>query len=151
MTIKKWVLLGIGNELNGDDGVGPYCANNLEHPDWHTIDCATAPENFTGAVGKLSPKGIIIVDAALMGLHPGSIRIITENTIAEVGFSTHTISLEYLIRFLKDECPDCPATLIGVEPKSKTIGDPLSKEALLAAHSLIDALKKHSWQNIPVL
>lgn len=42
------ILLGIGNPLSGDDGVGIYVAEQFKKEGWISISCGTAPENFTG-------------------------------------------------------------------------------------------------------
>ena len=70
------ILLGIGNPLNGDDGVGIYVAERFRKENWIPLTCGTAPENFTGIIRKNKPACLILVDAAAMGISPGEYRII---------------------------------------------------------------------------
>ena len=49
------IILGIGNELKCDDGVGPFVIDelkDLENPNLIIIDGKTVPENFTGKIRK---------------------------------------------------------------------------------------------------
>jgi len=146
---QKKLLFGIGNILNGDDGVGCYVAQTLRSDDWITIDCATAPENFSGQVNRYSPSEVFVVDAALMGLNPGSVRLIDSSKIQEVGFSTHTISLAYFISYLTEECTS--VTLIGIEPLDTSLGLPLSEPVKCGADQLIQILKSDVVDSIKSL
>jgi len=74
IALKKYILLGIGNELRGDDGIGPYVADNLFDDDWLVLNCGTAPGNFTQVVKRHKPELVVMVDAAEMGLQPGQYR-----------------------------------------------------------------------------
>ena len=84
------LILGVGNECNGDDGIGPYVAENISIKNWTGINCGTVPENYYGKIIKYKPKKIIIIDAADMGLATGEIRIIPKSKIGRASFSTHS-------------------------------------------------------------
>ena len=70
-TMTTNILLGIGNPLNGDDGVGIYVAEQFRKEGWIPLACGTAPENFTGIIRKTRPSCLVLVDAAAMGIFPG--------------------------------------------------------------------------------
>ena len=41
------LVMCIGNEMNGDDGIGPYIAENFpDVKDFKVVNCETVPENF---------------------------------------------------------------------------------------------------------
>lgn len=145
----KKLLLGIGNVLNGDDGVGCYVAQALDSSEWITIDCATAPENFGGQVSRYSPDQVVIVDAALMGLPPGSIRRIDASSMQEVGFSTHTMSLAHFLDYITLECPD--VLFLGIQPEDTSLGSPLSEPVKRSADYLIQVLKAGNMAEVPAL
>lgn len=149
MTEKTTLLMGIGNVLNGDDGIGCYIAEKMRELGWVTIDCSTAPENFSGQVSRYSPSRVLVIDAALMDLPAGSIRRIDSTKIKEVGFSTHTMSLSHFMDYISEECSD--ATLIGIEPRSMDFGNPLSLEVLKSAEELMEILLKDQLHLIPYL
>ena len=57
------IILGIGNELKCDDGVGPFVIDelkDLENPNLIIIDGKTVPENFTGKIRKEQPSHVIL-------------------------------------------------------------------------------------------
>lgn len=69
---KRLAILGIGNELRGDDGLGVVATRRLKlalgklaHVD--IIVAGNCPENFTGRVGRLSPSHILLIDAVDWG------------------------------------------------------------------------------------
>ena len=66
------MLLGIGNPLHGDDGVGNYVASRFRARGWNSIDCGTMPENFTAVVRRHHPEILVLVDATDLGLPLGS-------------------------------------------------------------------------------
>jgi len=146
---NKNLLMGIGNILNGDDGVGCYIAQRMHDLGWDTVDCSTAPENFSGQVKRYAPSQVIVVDAALMNLPAGSIRRIDASKIKEVGFSTHTMSLSHFMDYISEEC--CNAILIGIEPHDMTIGNPLSPAIMDSAEKLIEVLILDQIHHIPHL
>jgi len=112
------ILFGVGNTMLGDDGIGPWVAEQMNDcPGWHTEDCGTAPENFTGVVRKMSPHLLVIVDAADMSLAPGEFRRIPHDSVGQAGFDTHSLPLSHIIRYLNESMPKMPEIiLIGIQP-----------------------------------
>lgn len=120
---EKLIILGIGNELKYDDGVGPYIISELNKLDLndnvYLINAQTVPENFTGKIRMESPSHIIIIDACLMGLKPGEFKIVNEENFANIGISTHSMSLSYFVKFLNLD----NILFIGIEPQSLELID----------------------------
>ncbi len=138
----KEVALGIGNVLKGDDGVGIYIAERLNKYLQHikneskqansvgaeetiVIDCGTAPENYTSIIRRHNPDRLILVDAADMGLSPGSYRIIPPEKIAVMHFSTHDVPLSTFISYVSEFCVDI--VLIGIQPDKMNLCATLSR------------------------
>ena len=111
------ILLGIGNEMHGDDGIGIYIARKLHHKNWISIDCLTVPENYSGEIARLKPEKVVIIDAADMGLKPGEIRRIPKDKIGRASFSTHSIPISLFISHL-EQLTKAQIYLIGIQPKS---------------------------------
>jgi hydrogenase 3 maturation protease len=139
----KFLILGIGNELRGDDGLGSLLIDNLnanitedylKKKDIILINGGSAPENFTGLIIKENPSHILIIDAILTDKEPGTILSIDSNEIAKYNFSTHSMSLNFLIKYLYNEI-DFEVFILGVVVESMNLGDDLSKSAK-------DSLKK---------
>lgn len=131
----KEVVLGIGNILKGDDGIGIYIVEKVNKylkeakfteakSEVIVIDCGTTPENYTSVIRKHNPDTLILVDAADMGLSPGSYRIIPPERIEVMHFSTHTIPLSVFISYVSEFCGE--VVLIGIQPNRMDIGTTLS-------------------------
>ena len=154
----KEVLLGIGNTLKGDDGIGIYIAQKLNQylkaakkeskqagitetrRKIIVIDCGTTPENHTAIIRKHNPDTLILVDAADMGLSPGSYRIIPPEKIEVMHFSTHNIPLSIFISYVSEFCGK--VILIGVQPDKMNVGtvlsSPVQKNGDLVAALIIE-------------
>ncbi len=120
---EKLIILGIGNELKYDDGVGPFIISKLNNEDLNEnvllINAQTVPENFTGQIRKENPSHIIIIDACLMGLNPGDYKIVNSDEFTNIGISTHSMSLSYFVKFIN---PD-KIIFLGIEPQSLELID----------------------------
>ena len=121
---KKLVIMGIGNDIRGDDGIGPYIVENIKHLESSNVsilNATTVPENFTGKIRKIDPTHIIIVDAVIMNEGPGKIKLVKKEEVAGVSISTHSMSLSYLVNYLELEKP-YNILFIGIEPESMELG-----------------------------
>jgi len=119
------LLLGIGNPHHGDDALGPIFARAFRHPGWQCINVSTVPENYTGVVRRLHPELLIFLDAADMGLPPGTLRRLAPNQIQTRDFGTHAPPLGQLAGFLSD-CTE-QIIILGIQPETTAPGTRLSK------------------------
>ena len=135
----------IGNVEGGDDAVGPYIAERLNH-DFTIIDCGTIPENYTSLVKKHDPDNLLIIDAVDMGLSPGEIRIVPKEKIGVMHISTHGIPISVLIGYLENYVKNI--IIIGIQPKQMTgeLSDTVKKKA----DELIEILRKKQLKKIKI-
>ena len=149
---EKLAIMGIGNTMKGDDGFGImlvknlidyYIDNDIDINDKYELNpnnevnkignkllllnCGVVPENFTDVLKKEKPSHILIVDAALMGKPVGTISIIDVDDISEVGFSTHSLPMSIIVKYIKHYI-NTEILIIGIEPKNIDFGEPLSNE-----------------------
>lgn len=143
------LLLGIGNVLRRDDGVGSYVARRFHKPGWKVVDCGTAPENFSGVVRKDHPDILILVDAADMALEPGAFSIIPNERIRDVGIGTHQLPLDIFVDFLGDAAGEI--LLIGIQPEIMETGEGLSPAVQEGADRLVEMLERGELHRIAVL
>jgi hydrogenase 3 maturation protease len=137
----KRILLGVGNRLSRDDGVGPLVAQMVESDvDWHTIDCGTAVENAVGIITRERPELLVVVDAARMGLPPGSVRRVSVLSSDRMLGSTHGLPLSFVVERLEATVGD--VVLVGVEPADLSFGEGLSPEVENAARELSEVLRQ---------
>jgi len=118
------LLLGIGHSRHGDDALGPVFARAFRHPHWRCINAATVPENYTSLVRRLHPDLLVLLDAADMGLPPGTLRRLDPDQIHGRDFGTHAPSIGQLADYLSD----CAQTIVilGIQPATTQSGARLS-------------------------
>jgi len=130
--------------MKGDDGVGSTIATELgkeiKHEDIMILDCASAPENFTGKVSKFNPDHVVIIDAVKMGRDPGYVNRVEPDNIHGLLFSTHQVPLRMLIKYIQKELPNTKISFIGIEPKHTNFGADMSEEVTQAMDELKTSL-----------
>lgn len=139
----KLVIIGIGNEMNGDDAAGMFIAKELQKtlkdPKVEIFLGGATPENLTGPIKKTSPSHILIIDAADFGAKPGEIKILDKDQIEGAGFSTHSFPLSVFVDYLKQET-GAVVILLGIQPKSMKPGEEISAEVLESSKLILAAL-----------
>ena len=142
---EKLIILGVGNELKSDDGIGPFIISrlkkeNIENDNLLLIDAQTVPENFTGKIRKENPTHLIIVDACLMNSDPGDMKIVDKDDFASIGISTHSMSLSFFVKYLEQDS-DINIIFVGIEPKTMDWGNAPTPSVQNAAYEFIKTLK----------
>ncbi len=133
---SKILIVGVGNPLLGDEGIGVYAVRNLSQlplpPDVDLLDCGCDLLNLVSYIYK--PKKIIIIDAIRAGGKPGRIYrfdLDELETIQTTTRSAHQLQTVDALRLLKKVCPclsRCEIILIGIEPKAMELSGDLSEE-----------------------
>jgi hydrogenase 3 maturation protease len=113
---ERIVFVGVGNRLRGDDAIGPAVIDAIKGSVPHAIDAGVAPENYTGMIKRLRPLAIIFIDALDFGGAPGSMALVESGEIRRYGASTHGLSLEVAMDYLRQET-GADVLLIGVQPE----------------------------------
>lgn len=142
---EKLIVLGVGNELKSDDGVGPFIVkqlmrDNIESEGLLFINAETVPENFTGKIRKENPTHVIIVDACLMGLDAGEMKIVDKEDFVNIGISTHSMSLSYFVKYLERDT-DFKVIFVGIEPETMDWGAKPTPKVEKTAYEFIEILK----------
>jgi hydrogenase 3 maturation protease len=128
LSRARFGVVGVGNELKGDDGAGPALVAHLAgRARFPFVDASEVPENYGGWVAKQGLDVVLFVDAVEFGGAPGEWRLIGIEELMHSASSTHRLSLHFLIRYLKEQWKG-EALLIGIQPKSLKLGDALSPE-----------------------
>lgn len=149
MDSKKYILMGIGNTLRGDDGIGSIIAGNFKDDDWLSIDCGVAPENFTSIIKKNKPHLVVLIDVVEMDLTPGEFRIIPPEKINTMHLTTHSISLSFLIAYLKNFAREI--IFIGIQPKLIDYSTSISHKVFKSSEEIIKILKDKKFNIIKKL
>ena len=99
--LKKKLILGIGNLLMGDEGIGIHIAKHLQKhvdiPDVDIVDGGTGGLHLLEYFMKYDP--VIIVDAAADGKNPGSITMLKPKYSSDYPptLASHDIGLKDLL------------------------------------------------------
>jgi len=146
----KIVIMGIGNDLKADDGVGPYIIEQLHQkapPHIELINASTVPENFISHLIDTTPSLILLIDAALMGSEPGTIRLIEKSNIGGVAFSSHQLPLTFFIEYVENNITTT-ILILGIQPYTDEFTLPLSEPVQNAAKAIIKVLSRIFQQTV---
>lgn len=123
------VVLGVGNTLRSDDGIGPLLADKIkDRVDFKVINAGTTPENYLESIIKEKPDAVIIIDAVDFGASPGEFKALEGKELKTVNlFSTHNASLYLAINYLQTNLT-ADIIILAVQPKTTVFGDKMSRE-----------------------
>ena len=134
--MKDILIVGVGNLLLRDEGIGVYIVEKLAQIGLPTnvqiIDCGT---DFSSIFTKFgNHKKIIIVDAICAGGKPGQVYRFDYDEFKKVENSVnsvHQLSVIDTLKLLKQvqyDLSSCKIMLIGIEPGTISFGIGLSKK-----------------------
>ncbi|HEV2637784.1 MAG TPA: hydrogenase maturation protease [Actinocrinis sp.] len=140
------LVIGCGNLLRGDDGVGPILVRHL----WNRgvpegarlVDGGTAGMDV--AFQMRGAKRVVIVDASATGAEPGTVYRVPGSEFAELpplqGLHTHSFRWDHAISFarwaLAGECPE-DITVFLIEAAGVGFGAELSAPVAAAMEQVI--------------
>jgi hydrogenase maturation protease len=148
--LMRTVVVGFGNLLMGDDGVGIHVVQALA-----AAGLPGAVELVDGGVSSLEVLGslrgaarIIIVDALTGGGEPGSVYRLTPADLGEAparpAFSLHDFTLAQSLALLARTAPLPPTVIYGVEPARLEQGLELSPPVAAAAARVAALIKEET-------
>jgi len=150
MTCKNTLIIGIGNLLMGDEGVGIRIIEMLERrddlpPSVMLLDGGTAGYALIDYMKGYDK--IIILDAVKGGKKPGSLYRLTSEDIIhrqDLKLFGHQIDLAEVLQ-LANRLGELPETvIIGVEPLDIDYGMELSKEVRTVTPFVIQNILKET-------
>jgi hydrogenase maturation protease len=116
VTAPRVLVMGIGNVLLGDEGVGVHAVRRLERRTWPA--CVTVVDGGTGGFHLLSHvsecDAMVLIDASLDGKPPGTISVIAPKYASDYprALSAHDIGLKDLVE---------SAALLGMAPDVRLV------------------------------
>ncbi len=154
--MKKLLILGIGNYLMGDEGVGVHFAQRLENeplpPGVDVVDGGTGGFHLTSLMEDY--PSIILIDATLDGQTPGSIRLLEPRFSKDFpkAMSTHDIGMKDVIEAMlfMGKLPKIYLFAVSIEslqqqqvtltPEIEAVMPELKKQVLALTNKLISSL-----------
>jgi hydrogenase maturation protease len=152
------LILGIGNTLLSDEGIGVHLVNDLQQRigEVSGVECLDGGTlSFTLAEPIARADGLIVVDAARMGEPPGTLKVFQDHEmdlyLQGNRSSVHEVSLGDLIDIarLSNTLP-ARRCLVGIEPENLDWGERVSERVQPALERGIEEilLMLKSWKFI---
>lgn len=141
---RRVVLMGVGNPMRGDDGVGVAIIQRLQEnpiPSVMLLNTETVPESYIGKVESHRPTHVLLVDAANFGGRPGDTRLIDSQHIGGQAVSTHSLPLTIFITYIEKSL-GIKVLLLGVQPKTVAFGEGMTSELAEASKRIAETLRR---------
>lgn len=142
---KNIAVMGIGNEMMGDDAAGALVARELnqlgiQNSEFRiqVYETSTTPENFNGAIRKLQPDLIVMIDAADMNQEPGRIAFLDAKQMHTLMHSTHTLPLSFLAGYL-EQMGSAKVIALGIQAGHIKLDQPMTKEVADSVKAIVRA------------
>jgi hydrogenase 3 maturation protease len=151
-SLKEWfsgaqkvVVAGIGNPFRRDDFVGVQIVRKLKNrvsSSVYLIEGETLPESFLDPITKFQPTHILLIDAGMLNLNPGSSKLVVPNQlIKRAAISTHMLPLRIFCDYLK-KTTDAKLSLLVIQPENINFGEGLTPKLKETAKNLTKLLQK---------
>lgn len=140
-------VIGIGNPLNGDDGIGIALIQELEKrgipPNISIFDAGTGGMKVLHFLKDLDE--VIIIDAVHFGGEPGDFVFFEPDEVRSMNIpkGSHDSNLFEVLE-LSENLGEIPEKIIimGVQPKNTEIGEDLSEDVENSIEDMLISLKK---------
>lgn len=145
---KPLRIIGVGNPLLADDGLGIVAAERLAAMDWpegvEVLDGGTGGLTLLDLFG--GARAVILLDAVAMGAAPGTLRRFTAEELTGLaaeppGMSLHGSGLTEVLALARELGQLPPLLLFGVEPARVELGIGLSPPVAAAMDRLLAAVR----------
>ncbi len=148
LRCDKVVVVGMGNILRGDDGIGIFIAKKLRKlvrgsKKVKVLVCEAGFENITHVLVRYKPKRLLIIDAVYVeGGEPGTIYVFGINDIdSNPTITTHHLPLKLVLDYLMRHL-DVEVSIIGVQVGRIELGAKMSDEVLNAGLYLVNLFEE---------
>ncbi len=149
---QRVLMMGLGNEFRSDDGAGVQTVRWLSEsgipgpsedgPSFMVMEAGRQLLSHVHTVELARPSVIIFVDAANLGLDPGSTVMLGEEQVFETNLSTHENNFSLVLAYLRKVLPDLHFYFIGFQYSSEEMspGMNLSPQVEIAVRTLVSAV-----------
>ncbi len=142
---RRVAVLGMGNPLLGDDGIGTRIAEDvaaLGRADRVGIPVGIALENGYGLVRRSGAGLLLLVDAVVLEeLPPGAWDLFPPEGLDTAIHSTHSVPLPLFVRMWKEDLPGLEVAFLGISIRGAVMGQDLSEAAQAARQGILGALR----------
>jgi hydrogenase maturation protease len=151
--LRKTAVIGVGNILMKDDGVGVHAVRAMERRELpgHVVCIDGGTASFEALDAADDCERIVVLDALKMGGEPGTVyRMTLEEWRAQRSVSLHDVTLFDAIS-ISDALDrrDRPVTVYGVEPETISPGIELTTAVKRGLEKMIKSVDKELWEERP--
>lgn len=114
------MVLGLGNALNGDDGLGFYAIRDLNREDWpedvrfvHRTEFEWNPLFFEGC------QGLLLLDTVSYGNEPGTVYAFDHEELSQRRAILRSPWILDAVAFSSVFSEELQMQLVGIEPESR--------------------------------
>ena len=131
----KVVLIGAGNELRSDDGVGAILAKKLGIGSARASSMPDQPSRASSPRSAGGSDTVALIDAVQFDGRKGEVRVFSAADLGTARLGTHGMSPGLFMETL-ERMGVARTLLIGIRPGTTTVGQELSPEIQSAAEIL---------------
>ena len=144
------LILGIGNVLLGDEGVGVHAVRRLERESWpphvRLLDGGTGGFHLLSLFQEYGR--IVLIDATMDGQPPGTVRVIRPRFASDYPrtLSAHDIGLKDLVESaaLLGHAPEVVLVVVSVETLPEGLRMEMSPEVAAALPRVAELVRKEA-------
>lgn len=152
MQKKEILIVGVGNPLRNDDGIGPKIIALLRK--YENLACDLL-DGGTDALALLdiipNYKKVLLIDAVNMREKPGVLRVFLPDEakikIKHDALSTHGFGIAEMLELMKQLEIKTKVLIIGIEPADINFGEKLSDEISAKIPDIIKTIEAIIQQN----
>lgn len=140
---ERVLVLGLGNEMLGDDGVGVRIARDLAALDderFLSVPVEIGVENAGHLVRRHRPDVLLVFDAVAASTRKPWLFVPTSRLDTRC-HSTHSVPLSLLIRTWQQDAPRMRPYFVGVRPHLVALGAPMSREVQAAREEIVGLVR----------
>jgi hydrogenase 3 maturation protease len=136
------LLVGIGNSMRGDDGIGPKIIQLLDGKvKAELMDVGEVPESYTDRIIAVQADTIVLIDAADFGATPGDLAIMDPKDFTGCAVSTHRMPLLVFFRYLQANT-HADMFALGIQAAEIGLGESMSPAVARSVQFLAEFLEE---------
>jgi len=144
---RKIALMGVGNELRGDDAFGVILGERIEDRIAPTVFVThDLPEDYAVKAADLRPDVVIVLDAMDFHGEAGELHLVNAKDVPPTPGVTHRPSLEMMARFIELDA-GAETWVLGVQPDMECLG--IGDEMSDPVRAALDAVERMLLELLP--